>query len=431
MREFGGTIFGTAGDDDLVGSPEIDDFAVGQGGNDTIHAKGGNDFINFAGAYTHGDKVFGGGGDDVIQLVGTEEDSVVFGSNIDSIERIVLTGDADYAILMEDEAVAAGAVMAVDGSTLDASDNFILVATTETDGAFLVTGGDGGDLIGVGTGSDTIFGGDGDDQIVTGRGTDVVDGGIGDDFIGAGDGLSRDDRIAAGPGNDELYVNGDYTDGLVLKANTISSFEFMTFAGGFSYDFDLTKAVLGVAAMTIDASELEETDTLTLTAADQTVVFAIVAGAGADDLTGGEANDTLIGNGGADKMNGRGGTDAFIFSLVSDSTGKNYDTIAGFDALEDAISAGVITGVDEKVRHGALSTESFNADLKDAAGAGDLAASHAVVFAPDEGTLAGKLFLVVDQNGTAGYQANADLVVLLKSAKHMNELSELNFDPDA
>lgn len=34
----------------------------------------------------------------------------------------------------------------------------------------------------------------------------------------------------------------------------------------------------------------------------------------------------------------------------------------------------------------------------------------AVLFTPDSGTLSGHTFLIVDINGTAGYQASADLV---------------------
>lgn len=47
---------------------------------------------------------------------------------------------------------------------------------------------------------------------------------------------------------------------------------------------------------------------------------------------------------------------------------------------------------------------------------GVLTAGHAVFFTPDSGSLAGQLFLVVDGNGTAGYQAGQDFVILLANA---------------
>jgi len=47
---------------------------------------------------------------------------------------------------------------------------------------------------------------------------------------------------------------------------------------------------------------------------------------------------------------------------------------------------------------------------------GHLTAHHAILFKPNAGTLSGVTFLVVDLNGTAGYQANADLVIRLNGA---------------
>ncbi len=60
---------------------------------------------------------------------------------------------------------------------------------------------------------------------------------------------------------------------------------------------------------------------------------------------------------------------------------------------------------------GALSTATFDSDLASDVGAGQMAAHHAVLFTADAGTLSGHTFLVVDENGTAGYQAGADLVI--------------------
>jgi hypothetical protein len=42
---------------------------------------------------------------------------------------------------------------------------------------------------------------------------------------------------------------------------------------------------------------------------------------------------------------------------------------------------------------------------------GTLDIGEAVLFKADAGDLAGKLFLIVDENGTAGYQAGQDYVI--------------------
>jgi hypothetical protein len=78
------------------------------------------------------------------------------------------------------------------------------------------------------------------------------------------------------------------------------------------------------------------------------------------------------------------------------------------------------TGTDTKISTGTLSKASFNADLTAAVDAAHLAADHAVLFTPDAGGFAGRTFLIVDANSTAGYQAGDDLVILLKNSHHIN-----------
>ena len=61
---------------------------------------------------------------------------------------------------------------------------------------------------------------------------------------------------------------------------------------------------------------------------------------------------------------------------------------------------------------GNLSTASFDSDLTTAL-TGYLGAHRAIRFTPNGGTLSGQTFLVVDLNGTAGYQSGVDLVIHL------------------
>jgi hypothetical protein len=62
-----------------------------------------------------------------------------------------------------------------------------------------------------------------------------------------------------------------------------------------------------------------------------------------------------------------------------------------------------------------------------AIGLGQLGIDHAVLFTPDSGDLAGDTFLIVELNGTAGYQASQDLVIKLDHPSHINHLSLTNF----
>jgi hypothetical protein len=79
------------------------------------------------------------------------------------------------------------------------------------------------------------------------------------------------------------------------------------------------------------------------------------------------------------------------------------------------------------VGSGRLSTGNFDSQLANAIGADELIGSHAVVFKPDDGNLAGHIFVIVDRNGTPGYQAGADHVFELVDPMHLGALSTANF----
>jgi hypothetical protein len=58
------------------------------------------------------------------------------------------------------------------------------------------------------------------------------------------------------------------------------------------------------------------------------------------------------------------------------------DTINAFDFAEDLVRFKAVTAIDGALSTGGLSNGSFNADLAAAVGAGQLGASHAVLFRP-------------------------------------------------
>jgi hypothetical protein len=116
-----------------------------------------------------------------------------------------------------------------------------------------------------------------------------------------------------------------------------------------------------------------------------------------------------FGNLGKDAMRGDGGADTFLYTGAAESTGVNYDTISVFDYRVDKIDLpGSVAGV-ATVTGGTLNTASFDADLA-AAVNGALQPSSAVLFKPNAGTLAGKVFAVVDANGDGNYAAGQDFV---------------------
>jgi hypothetical protein len=131
---------------------------------------------------------------------------------------------------------------------------------------------------------------------------------------------------------------------------------------------------------------------------------------GNDTLSGGAGDDVLRGGAGADALSGGAGRDIFVYAAVSESTGPGFDHVQDF-GREDFFKLGVsVTGTDQFVTSGALSQANFDADLATQLGSGQLHAHHAVAFSPNASDYSGHIFLVVDANGVAGYQAGEDFV---------------------
>lgn len=179
---------------------------------------------------------------------------------------------------------------------------------------------------------------------------------------------------------------------------------------------------------TIDLADgtnnLTLTDALVSSANGKSIT--INGGTGADTIDAGAvttASDrvTIDAGGGADSILAGASADTFEYKAVADLTGSGYDTIAGANFAHDAFDvsavAGSIAAVDTAVTTGTLASGAkFNSDLAAALGASQLGAHDAVLFTASAGDLKDDTFLVVDCNGIAGYQANADLVIGLANA---------------
>lgn len=276
-------------------------------------------------------------------------------------------------------------------------------------------------------GNDTLIGGASPDKFDTGGGSDTVNGAGGNDLIVAGPSifntanLDAADRIDGGDGNDTLTIGGPAN--VTLTDDTLASIEKIVFSAGFSYKlFTADGTIAEGGRMVVDGSALSSANTITLDASAETDGRAVVTGgAGIDSLLGGALNDNLkggsgddrlTGNAGADRLDGGVGHDRFIYKLLGDSTGANHDIINGFAAGADTVDfTFAVTGVDASVTTGVLGLAHFDSDLATAIGAGQLAASHAVLFTPNLGNQHGHVFLIVDANGVAGYQEGQDYVI--------------------
>jgi Ca2+-binding RTX toxin-like protein len=158
-----------------------------------------------------------------------------------------------------------------------------------------------------------------------------------------------------------------------------------------------------------------------------------VGSAKPDVLLGFAGNDTITGGRGADMLDGGDGHDVFIYKHASDSAGTNFDTINGIDFLSSDSTSDklklpfAVNDVLPEITTGKLTLSNFNALLAKAVNGNILGPHDAVLFDPSSGGEKHQLFLVIDANGTAGYQAGKDIVIHLTDAVHTDSLGGSDF----
>lgn len=160
-----------------------------------------------------------------------------------------------------------------------------------TQGADVLTGGAGNDVIYGFGGNDTLKGGAGDDVLAGNDGNDILQGGDGDDYILPGAGP---DTVDGGAGNDWVAYE-DATAGVKVDLNI---------AGAQNTGGSGTDKLTGIENVYGSAFN----DTLTGDAKDN----MLVGDAGADTITGGKGNDTLWGDAGNDVLDGGDGDDYIV-----------------------------------------------------------------------------------------------------------------------
>jgi hypothetical protein len=414
-------IDGGAGNDVILVTNGINaNFNLTQGGDDTVTGSTLADAFSFGNTLTAADTVDGGGGGaDILSITGNN--TVVMGaSTTQGIAEFDLAhsssppfGPITDNITENDGNVAAGQVMLLD-TLQGAGDSTTFDGSAETDGKFVFT---------INTVQTNILTGGGGDDVfnLTGSGTlnaaSVFSGGGGYDTLSV---LNATVTLGA-----HQLVNFEEIDvrrgAVATNNNNVAAGQTMVVkveqVGGSSAGFNGLKELDGHFSISGEGTAYggQGDDTINLTAnANRDAIFQ--------------------GSGGADQMSfaqdagGAGTTGVFIYKAAADSTSTAYDTITNFATNDQVFDLTFAVGaVNTAVTTGALSTASFDSDLAAAIGSGQLGVHDAVVFTPNSGTLAGDHFLVIDANGVAGYQAGADLVILLDTTSSLSGLSVGNF----
>ena len=408
------------GGDTIVGTSVNDTIVAMTGTGDAINGGGGNDTIKMGGNFDDTASIQGGAGVNTLHLNGDySAGSTIESTMMQNIQTLTLAAGDSYDFVLQQGVVGAGQELTINGSQLLAADSLFLNIAQDTVGKYVIDTGAGENTVLMNGNVDTIHGGSGDDEIVFFNGTP----------------LTKADHIDGGGGTNILELTGDYSAGFTFGASTIQNIQDIELHDGFSYKLATVDAnVAAGQTLTVDASTVSAAYSFDFNGSKETDGNFILNGsAGNDVLTGGAGNDILNGGGGADRLTGNGGSDTFIYSLVSDSTSSTHDTIVGFNALTDNFilqgNLMHVGAIDAAVTSGNLTNAHFDANLAVAIGASQLHASDAVLFTASSGGLAGHTFLVIDENGVAGYQAGQDLVIDVTGGTNLSQLSLANFSP--
>ena len=365
------TIFGTAGNDSLVGGDEDDRIDGGASGNDTLIGGGGNDYLTSGSGNS---RLFGGAGNDVLlggrgddSLDGGEGNDVLGGSEgrntlIGGAGNDLLTGSIDPDSLLGGDGndtlnggdgadtLIGGAgddlyngveaedlVIEAEGGGIDtlhvklrAEQRYVLpdgieiayidyqrygVTSTLVGNALSNTlwGNSEANRLEGGGGADTLHGEEGNDSLYGGDGADELRGGQGDNWLDGGAGNDRlvdgngADTLLGGAGDDQLLAGFGSGDHLLDGGDGNDNLE-----AGYGND-----SLLGGAG----------DDTLSGGGGND----GLDGGAGDDELSGGAGNDTLAGAAGVDILSGGAGNDTYLITDLDDYSiekfGEGDDTL--------------------------------------------------------------------------------------------------------
>jgi Ca2+-binding RTX toxin-like protein len=381
------------------------------GGNDIVHGGYGNDIIGSRGG---ADLLFGQGGNDVI----FSQSGVSFVNGGSGDDRLTTTQDA-FVSFRDTDGSSGGIGVTVSLALQGAAQDTISQGHDELHGfknlhgsqyADHLIGDDNANIIVGGGGNDTIASAGGDDFVELSQGDNVADGGGGNDTASWFGGVL---------GNDSTFFNmsGGVTVSLKDQGISQDTGQGSVILAGFenlegsNYGDTLKGDKFANALYGGDGGDVlvggAGNDTL---AGDQghewrnpSAMSNPFTGVGDDRLNGGTGDDILIGGPGADRMAGSKGHDIFVFGAFGDSSNHAGDRMDDFTSGEDTILLWfAVNAVDASVTTDKL------AHLGTAADAAHLGAYDVLL-----ATVGHAEYLVVDANGSAGYQAGEDMIIRL------------------
>jgi Ca2+-binding RTX toxin-like protein len=334
----GDTLSGQAGDDILEGSIGDDNLSGGIGvdqlsggaDNDTLRGDDGNDVLT---GDDGGDALYGGTGAD--QLMGNNDDDVLEGGEgADTMDGGAGKDALSYSVSSVGVSINLRTGVASEGD----ADGDTFSNIEDVQGSFysdIIVGDSNSNGLNGLSGDDSVAGGDGNDTLYDGVGFDHLRGDSGDDQLFGG---SDADTLLGGTGSDQLH--GDDGDD-VLKGGA----EADSLDGGLGNDTanysDSPRAITVDLALGTASGGTGTGDTLTSMegVSGSNYNDKIRGSSQADILSGGDGDDDLTGGAGADLLIGGLGADFASYSASSLPVTINLQTGdgAGGDAQGDVL----------------------------------------------------------------------------------------------
>ncbi|WP_152048578.1 beta strand repeat-containing protein [Aureimonas psammosilenae] len=318
------TVYGGNGVEDAANDVDAINVTLNAaGGSAAIYGNGGADNLDLSLVASTSASVFGGLGNDDIDVTGAAGSVTVFGG----------TGEDDINL-----STFGGSSTIYGGNgfedATDTADN--IVGGT---GADLIYGNAGDDVINGGAGADTIYGGVGNDAITAGTGADVVYTGTGMDTVNFGGGADADTLIIDGVGDKIIngYVEANDTT-FVIGASSAQDYDVTVSGTNVSFGRENPDRVI-----TFNGSENDRIDLNFGTSTGNTSSILTYGSNNADNIVGGAGNDHLYGNAGSDIIDGGAGNDIIqggangTFSAGSPATPEVQSTTFG---IADAAANG-------------------------------------------------------------------------------------------
>jgi Ca2+-binding RTX toxin-like protein len=248
-----------------------------------------------------------------------------------------------------------------------------------------------------------------------GGSTPVIDGGTGNDLIQLlsaapgtfGYAFTASTRVQGGTGYDTLELQRAPV--MTFTSTTMLGIEHLLLDNGYDYDFTTVNATVASGArLLVDGSALTTGNYLHFNGAAETNgAFDFLGGDAQDVFAGGALADTFTGGWSGDTLTGGAGSDTFIYNGADESLFIHRDHITDFDASADHLQLDVdVAGINNAVS-GAASTVTDIVNLAN----GHLTADHAMLVDVTSGALTGSTLLLIDANGTNGFQAASDYCI--------------------